>query len=165
MTGSILKQSGPPIPDMIEGLWYNIKPSNLPFQFTFRNTPGRALYAYYSGYCLMSLSLVETLQAAGVDNLQTFPAVLSEETTGEVREDYCVVNILGLVAAADMQQSDAISLGGGQVFSSLEVDKDKAKKLLFFRLAESLTDVIVHEKVAKAIEVGEFPGVVLTSCG
>ena len=74
----------------------------------------------------------------------------------------CVVNIVGKVAAADMKQSQAISLGGGQVFTRLTVDPGRAQGLLMFRLAESLIDVIVREKVARAIAAGQFPAVALT---
>jgi hypothetical protein len=147
---------------MILGESYSADDDELPFEFSFRETPGKPLYAYYSGKCLMSKKLVETIQSAGVDNIQAFPATLTEQETGAVRDDYCVVNIIGLVASADLATSESIPLGGGQVFTSLSVDPDRAKGLLMFRLAESLIDVIVHEKVANAIEAGQFRGVLLS---
>ncbi len=33
----------------------------------------------------------------GVNNLQIFPAILTEESTAASREDYCLVNVLGLL--------------------------------------------------------------------
>ena len=54
----------------------------------------------------------------------------------------CVVNIVGKVAAADLKQSQAISFGGGQVFTRLTVDPGRAQGLLMFGLAESRIDVI-----------------------
>lgn len=158
LTGSPEKQSGPTIYRLARGELYNVKPDMLPFRFSYSG----ALCAYYSGSCLMARGLVEALQGTGVDNLQVFPAVLTDGATGEVREDYCVVNIVGKVAAADMRQSQGISLGGGQVFTTLTIDPKRAKDLLMFRLAESLVDVIVHEKVAKAIAAGQFRAVLLT---
>jgi hypothetical protein len=161
MTGSIEKESGPAIFKLVAGKSYEPKPAALPFRFSVESK-GKPLFAYYSANCLMSQGLVDAIKASGVDNLQAFPAVLTEGSTGAARTDYCVVNIIGLVAAADLQKSEAIPLGGGQVFTSLEVEADKAKGLLMFRLAESLIDVIVHEKVARAIEAGQFRGVLLT---
>src|SRR5262245_34137795 len=101
MTGSIEKQSGPAIFKLVAGKSYEAKPSSLPFQFSFESQ-GKPLFDYYSANCLMSKRLVEALRGSGVDNLQIFPAVLTEASSGAVRDDYCVVNVIGLVAAADM---------------------------------------------------------------
>jgi hypothetical protein len=161
MTGSVEKQSGPAIFKLVAGKSYEAKASSLPFRFSFESN-GKPLCDYYSANCLMSKGLVDALKASGVDNLQVYPTVLTEGSSGAVREDYCVVNVIGLVAAADMEKSEAIPLGGGQVFTSLEVDPARGKGLLMFRLAESRIDLIVHEKVATAVEAGQFRGVVLS---
>jgi len=158
LTGSLEQTSGPPVYRLSRGELYNAKPDMAPFRFSCAGE----LCDYYSGDCLMARALVETLHGAGVDNLQVFPAALTDDNTGTVREDYCVVNIVGKVAAADMRQSQAISLGGGQVFTRLAVDPGRARDLLIFRLGESLVDVIVHEKVAKAVAAGGFRAVVLS---
>lgn len=158
LTGSLEQTAGPPVYRLARGELYPARPDMAPFGFSFAG----ALCDYYSGECLMSRALLGALQGAGVDNLQVFPAVLTESATGAVREDYCVVNIVGKVAAADMSQSQAISLGGGQVFTSLKVDAKRARDLLMFRLAESLIDVILHERVAKSLAAGGFRAVALT---
>src|SRR5688500_620783 len=88
MTGSIQQESGPAIYKLANGEGYEPKPDKLPFRFSFSESSGKPLYDYYSGDCLMSLRLVEVLRAAGVDNIKAFPAVLTERTTGAVREDY-----------------------------------------------------------------------------
>lgn len=162
LAGSLRQESGPAAFRLARGEPYDAAAQELPAQFSYSSASGKPLAAYYSGRCLMLRTLVEALEGAGVDNLQVFPAVLTEKTTGEAREDYCVVNVLGKVAAADMKQSQAISLGGGHVFTRLTVDPGKARGLLMFRLAESLVDVIVHERVAQAVAAGQFRGVLLT---
>lgn len=159
LTGSIEQDAGPPLYRLARGEVYQAKPASLPFRFSCSG----ALCAYYSGDCLMAYELVEALQGVGVDNLQIFPAVLTDSTTAAVREDYAVVNIVGKVAAADLQHSQALSLGGGQVFTALTVDPKRGKDLLMFRLAESLVDVIVHEKVAEAIAARHLRAVALTA--
>jgi hypothetical protein len=109
----------------------------------------------------MSRRLVDVLQGCGVDNLQIFPAVISREETGETISHYCVVNVLGLVAAADMGKSKARPLANVKFFEKLAVDPTRARGLLMFRLAESLTDIIVADNVARAIKAGEFTDVTL----
>ncbi len=162
LNGSIEKLSGPAIFKLIAGKSYEAKPSSLPFRFSFVS-PGMPLCDYYSANCLMSRALVDVLKGSGVENLQMFPAILTESSTGEIKNDYCVVNIIGLVAAADMQKSEAIPLGSGQVFANLGVDAHKGGGLLMFRLAESRIDVIVHERVATAIKAGGFRAVLLSA--
>jgi hypothetical protein len=159
LTGSVDQESGEPMYELSRGDPYPAPPDMPPFGFSCSGP----LCAYYSAECLMTLALVEALQGAGVDNLQVFPAVLTDSATGEVREDYRVVNIVGKVAAADMKRSQAISRGGGQVVTRLTIDPGRARGLLMFRLAESLIDVIVHGKVARAIAAGQFPAVALTA--
>lgn len=168
MTGYIEKVSGPEIP--IRGKLFPDTKSRIydpddyvfPYRMTFLDKCGKPPFDYYSGKSLMSRRLVETLEAAGVDNLQKFEVVMTDKTTGAVNHDFFVVNIVGLVAAADMSKSEAIPLGGGQVFTRLEVDPSKPRGLLMFRLAESLIDVVIHERIAEAVAKGDFRGVTLS---
>lgn len=162
LAGALRQESGPAAFRLARGEPYDASPDELPARFSYSRPGDKPLAAYYSGKCLMLRALVEALQGAGADNLQIFPAVLTEKTTAEVCEDYCVVNVIGKVAAADMKQSQAISLGEGHVFTRLTVDPGKARGLLMFRLAESLVDVIVHQRVAQAVAAGQFRGVLLT---
>jgi hypothetical protein len=107
---------------------------------------------------LMSRRLVTALQASGVDNLQTYETqlVAAQGTPPPAADHYLAVNIIGLVAAADMQKSKLnpavretlISVD----FHSLSVDPAKARGLLLFRLAENVSAVIVHEHVREIVE-------------
>lgn len=162
LNGVVHHESGPVPYRLTGGELYEASPQELPARFSYSAAGERPLSAYFSGNCLMQRALVDTLQGAGVDNLQVFPAILTEESTGAAREDYCLVNVLGLLAAADLKQSQGISLGGGQVFTRLAIDAGKARGLLMFRLAESLIDVILHEKVAEAVRAGRFADLLLT---
>lgn len=162
LTTFIEQESGPAIPKLTMGRLYTPKEGALPFQFTSRDPDGNQPLDYIGGKCLMNRRLVAVLEGAGVDNLQKFEAELRDQTSGEVNRDFYVVNIIGLVAATDIENSESLPLAEGQVFTSLKIDTDKASGLLMFRLAESLVDVIVHEKVAAAIEKGGFRGVLLS---
>ena len=99
---------------------------------------------------LMTTRLVDALKEAGVDNIDCYPATLTHIETGE-KYDYQAVNIIGTRMAADLEKSDWESFDGDArtdtFFNKLVVDEEKVGGLLLFRLAESLSTVIVHEKV------------------
>lgn len=109
---------------------------------------------------IMSDKLISALQEAGVDNIQTFPAVLRGHFSGNDITSYKVVNIVGLIAAADMDKSDYIDMGGMGIiavgFKDLVIDETKAYGALLFRLAESITDIVIHESVKNHLETRGF---------
>jgi hypothetical protein len=140
----------------------------VPFRFTMEvdtdedgEPQDPIMYSYIEADSLMETRLVETLRAAGVDNIQTFPAVITNPETDEEIESYVAANIVGLVSCANLEQSETEPLADLYYFHDLVLDPKKTGDLLMFRLAESLMDVIVHESVARAIEAGRFTGVVL----
>ena len=141
----------------------------LPFEFSMkiRANPDESiqeprLEAYSPAKELMRKDLVQALQDAGVDNLQVFPAVLSHKEKGLLIHDYVVVNIVGLVSCAAVDDSDAIPIAGGYYFNELVINAADTNGLLMFRLAESKMDVLVHESVAKKIMAYNFPYLVFT---
>jgi len=119
------------------------------------------MYAYFPNVRLMQKKLVETLRSAGVDNIQTFPAVITHPETNNTYDDYLAVNIIGMVSCANVEASTTSPLADVYYFHNLVIDPQKVKDLLIFRLAESQINVIIHEKVAREIEKGDFEGIVL----
>jgi hypothetical protein len=95
--------------------------------------------------------LIAALQAAGVDNMHLYGAEITDPDSGQVYTNYKAVNIIGLVAAADMDKSEAIVHDGIPLvdvnFNKLVLDPDKTQGLLFFRLAENNGAVMVHQSV------------------
>jgi hypothetical protein len=100
--------------------------------------------------------VVTALQEAGVDNMVTYPTLISDTVTGEMCKDYLAVNIIGLVSAADLQESIyTIHNQRGLIdtdFDSLAIDEPKAGNLLMFRLAECTTGTVVHQNVKQYLE-------------
>jgi len=94
---------------------------------------------------LMTRRLVTALQSAGIDTLQTFATKLvAPEGSPPPPEDlYLAVNLIGLVAAADLRKSllnpDVSDRLISADFLSLAVDPAKARGLLLFRLAENVS--------------------------
>jgi hypothetical protein len=91
-----------------------------------------------------------------VDNLVTYNAAITDPDDGRIHTNYKVVNIIGIVAAADMQNSLATPNPNGPPiidvdFDRLVIDDAKAGGYLMFRLAESTNGIIVHEHVRNVL--------------
>lgn len=141
----------------------------LPFRFNLdvqTNEDGSRqeprLSAYYFASEVMRKDLVEALKRAGVDNLQVFPAVITEEGRDTHIEDYVVVNVVGLVKCASVRKSDAMPFAGAHFFMNLVIDSAKTMGFPMFRLADSMMDILVHESVAKELKKHSFPHLELT---
>lgn len=120
-----------------------------------------AMDAYYSECHLMSRRMADVLQSAGVCNLQFFGARVENTVTAEVYSDYLVANIVGMVSCADPAASQGWALADKLHFRSLAIDKARAAGLMVFRLAESMTDVIVHEQVADRLRAARLKNLML----
>lgn len=118
---------------------------------------------YDGNMCLMSARLVEALQAAGVDNLQTYRAALRNSDTGETF-DFRAVNIVGVIAAADLGESAWTSHDPEPLFDvnfdSLAVDESRTGGALMFRLAENTGVILVHESVRNRLVGLDLTGLV-----
>jgi hypothetical protein len=95
--------------------------------------------------------LIEAMRSFGVDNLQTFNVELQDPDNGQTYTNYKAVNVVGLIAAADMAQSEATVHPGGPVidvdFDSLVIDESKTRGASIFRLAESTNALLVSERL------------------
>jgi hypothetical protein len=115
--------------------------------------------------CLMSPPMVEALRRGGVDNIDTYPALLVDGPN-ERQFPYFGVNILGLVAAADLGKSQWSNFDGAARldthFDTLALDPTKARGHLMFRLAEDTGTIIVYAKVKQALESAGIPGLRFT---
>jgi hypothetical protein len=111
---------------------------------------------------LMRKDLLEAVLSAGVDNLVLYPAILHDKCNKTIHDNYVAVNIIGSVRCADAKGSRRMGLDtlGGLLpdgFESLKIDEQKADGVLMFRLAESLSAIVVHEKVKRSIEASKIP--------
>jgi hypothetical protein len=107
---------------------------------------------------LMSRELVDTLQGAGVDNLETYDAVIREESSGREYREYRAANVIGLIAMADASRSSTESLEGlGTWVHKLVVDERTTRGALLFRLREGPSKIVVHRSIKEAIEAKNLP--------
>jgi hypothetical protein len=94
--------------------------------------------------------MIETLFRLGVDNLQLYDVEILDDRSGSVIGGFSAVNIIGLVAAADLDASDYQAHGRPLIdvdFDSLAIDETKAQGLLMFRLAECVTGIVIDERL------------------
>lgn len=105
---------------------------------------------------IMNTKTLETIRSAGVNNVDAYRAELYYADGRLASKDYFVVNIIGVIAASDMDKSvydpnqpdRLISMS----FDALTIDERKTFGFLMFRLAENITTVLIHEQVKQAIE-------------
>lgn len=109
---------------------------------------------------LFSLRLVTALEAAGVDNLQIYPAEILDPKLNRTTSDFRAVNIVGLVEAADMQKSsyDPTSEPPMAEFENIVLKTKLPKNLLIFRLAENPSFILIHETVKKVLDQQRWAG-------
>ncbi len=104
--------------------------------------------------------LIDALAAAGVDNIDYYPAEIREPDGKRSYRNYRAANVVGLVAAADMAKSRATIRTGGPVidveFDDLVLDPKKARGALVFRLAEATGSIWVHEKIRDHLRAAGF---------
>lgn len=119
---------------------------------------------------IMHDCLVAALKAAGVGNLQLFPARILDPDNAVVHKDYQAFNVVGLVAAADVRASTLMDESSevrhlSTNFDSLVLDEEKAIGFDLFRLAENCSAICVSEKVKREIEARNIPGIVFYGPG
>jgi hypothetical protein len=131
--------------------------------------PGTLKPMYEGTILLMRDDLLQRLLSAGVDNLQTFPAVIRDEEGKLEHKNYKAVNIVGLVSCANMAESERMDPEDDTElidvdFESLVIDESKTGGALLFRLAEAASAIIVHRSVRAGVE-GAVPGMTFYASG
>jgi len=166
-------------PDLPGGPWYHghklkiTVPTPLEYILEIEDEePDGNMNMLYDGEAIpiMHNSLVEALQSAGVNNLELFPARITNPNTGEMHEDYQAFNVVGLVSAADLENSTLMNESDTPTlldtdFDSLVIDESKTMGFRLFRLAENCSAIVVDEKVKAAVEERGIPGIVFYGPG
>lgn len=113
-------------------------------------------------FLVMRDDLVKELWKAGVDNLDAYETVIKNPFTSEDILNYKTVNIIGAIFTADLIKSDYHASDTPEqpvidtIFRDLVIDESRTGGMLMFRMAESISTILVHEKVKNHLE-GKFP--------
>jgi hypothetical protein len=117
---------------------------------------------------LVSEGFADHLRAFPVRNLQFIPAVLTDPDSGKVYTNYLAMNILGAISAADMAKSRYAVHDGVPIidvsFDKLVLDESRALEAPIFRLVESGTVVLVHQRLRDHI-LKKFPNMCFYETG
>jgi hypothetical protein len=138
-----------------------------PLRFAMHPEWGRDMLLFWgSRVPLIRKDLIAAMREAGVDNIDTYDAVIYNPYTKTDVDDYQAVNIIGLVSAADLIASEYTSYGKAvnldAVFTHIVIDDNAASGALMFRMQESVTTVVVHESVKRHLE-SKFPTLSFTA--
>lgn len=113
------------------------------------------------GILLFSDDLVRAMREAGVDNIDCYDAVTVDPIGNKRYTNYKAVNIIGLVAAADLSKSQYTAPSGRALidtdFDSLAIDESRSHGMLLFRLAECVSAIVIHSSVREHIERKGIP--------
>ena len=113
------------------------------------------------GILLWQVELIEAVKRAGVENIHCYECVLVDPIAGTRHQNYKAVNVIGLVAAADLNKSIYSTPSGIPLidtdFDSIVIDEKKANNKLLFRMEECVSAIVVHEIVKKSIEDSGIP--------
>lgn len=148
----------PQLPEGVQFIYGRAMTSAVPEPLVFEvDFPSRDALPHFIGDTLplFSTRLVDTFRSAGVENFQVFPAVLRNPALGADWDGYWVFNVIGLVAAADLDRSNADTLMAGGpkgapallAFHELVLDHQKTRNVAMFRLAESPDMLLIHDRV------------------
>lgn len=125
---------------------------------TYRSRGGMS-EVFLDSIPLFRSDLVQTLVQAGVSNLQAFPARITDTQSRTVHTDYVAVNIVGCIAAADLDRS-VFTPGHAPAFHTafreLVIDDAKASGQLMFRLLQAVSTIVVHASVKQALQSQPF---------
>jgi hypothetical protein len=153
----------PKLPDDLDFVFGKKFKGKVPRPLVFEvNYPTRNDVPHFIGETIpvFSDSLIKVFRSAGVDNFQTFPALLRNPETGAEWDRFSVFHEFGLIAAADFDKSeyDMIMEGDPEGVSTplagfhvLVLDKKKTRNVAMFRLAESPDTLLIHTHVLQHI--------------
>lgn len=140
-----------------------------PLVYTLDPKAGGAPAAMYDGIVpVWRDDLLAALREAGVDNLQTYRAVLKDDGSRQSWPQYHSVNVLGLVATVDLARSGITASEeerGDLDPETLVLDEKNTEWFRLFRLAESPDLIIADDCVREAVERRRVPGVLFLRPG
>ena len=90
----------------------------------------------------------DALLAAGVNNVDAYPAVIQNTETGEEFTDYLFLNVVGRVRCADMAASEYKAIGPGiNLIDRVVVEESKLPSVHIFRLDEDPLKVVISDRL------------------
>lgn len=150
----------PQLPDDLDFVYGKKFKGKVPMPLVFEvDYPTREHVPHFIGETIpvFSDALIKVVRSAGIDNFQSFPALLRNPETGAEWGGYSVFHEFGLIAAANFDKSEYDMIMEGDAeggvstplagFHVLVLDKKKTRNVAMFRLAESPDTLLIHDRV------------------
>jgi hypothetical protein len=131
-------------------------PADFPVPVTFDldvDSEGRRMPTLFTVPAFVARrTFADVLKTAGVDNIDIYPAVISNSETGERIGDYVLINIVGTAACADLGASQTIELGEDlRMIDRPVLRQESLPDAHMFRLAEDPLQIIVSDAVVERV--------------
>lgn len=109
---------------------------------------------------MMTARLHQALCQLGVSNLDVYPVELTDSRSGKIIDDYLAFNLIGVIAAADLQQT-RFAPGSPERMISADIDHlvvapDRIAGAHMFRLGESVSAIVVDQQVRDGLIAAGF---------
>lgn len=151
----------PPLPNDYDDNWIAgmpfTKPPAEPIIVNIDEDEGE-LIPIFDSLPVASQEFVDALLDVGVDNIVTYDVVLQSRNDNNLTiHGYKAINIIGLIKAASPDTkflTDSRHIDAS--IESFQVASDVTKGTYMFRLAESISTIVVHEKVKSHLEANGF---------
>lgn len=130
-------------------------PPPLPVVATIEDGQGALIEFWDVPVPLMSDRLANALQACGIANLDLYDAEIRDPKRDRVVRNYKAFNLIGKIAMADLDKSVFDAPDGDMIavsFDLLELNETLAQGAAMFRLAESVSGIVVHHSIKIAVE-------------
>jgi Immunity protein family (Imm11) len=109
---------------------------------------------------ICSHKLKEVLDGVGVDNVDWYPLILDNQSTGEQIRGYWLGNVIGVLDCVDWDKT--VIDEDEAFFGKLWIDPAKTKGHLIFRIADYEHHLVVHRAIKEAVEREQITGVTMS---
>ncbi|WP_232371659.1 imm11 family protein [Leptospira ainazelensis] len=153
--GNLNFDEGIPVPD---------PPESIDFRMNFRNRVelGDLVLTGLPGL-VISGKFKNSLDSAGIKNIEYIPARIFDSHLKKNFEDYFVANIIGLVDCIDFQRSKLTMRAAFpdkiRNIEELYIDESKLNDLPIFRLKRRITLVLISESLKQILESSKLQGI------
>jgi len=103
---------------------------------------------YLDPAVIATKTFYQDLTRLGIDNVEARQVVIQDNINNKTYDNYLLLNIIGRVSCANMEQSDYRTLGDGMnIINNLVIDSKKTHGLDFFLVHEDTDCIVISERI------------------
>ncbi len=109
---------------------------------------GEMATLYLDPAVIATKEFYQDLTRLGIDNIEARQVVIQDNINNKRYDNYLLLNIIGRVSCANMEQSDYRTLGDGMnIINNLVIDSRKTHGLDFFLVHEDTDCIVISERI------------------